>query len=107
MININELFFELIRVAIGTQDSLSRIPSNREWKELYDMAQKQSLVGVCFAGLQKLGADADVGFARIGMSEMLYFTWLGMAAKIQQKNESVNQLCAELQAKLSTDGYRS
>lgn len=107
MININELFFELIRVAIGTQDSLSRIPSNREWKELYDMAQKQSLVGVCFAGLQKLGADADVGFARIGMSEMLYFTWLGMAAKIQQKNESVNQQCAELQAKLSADGYRS
>ena len=101
------LFYELIRVAIGTQDSLSRLPSQKEWKALYDMAKKQSLVGVCFAGLQRLGADADEGFARIGMSEMLYLTWMGMTAKIQQKNQTVDEQCAELQAKLSADGLRS
>ena len=78
---IETLFFELIRVAIGTQDSLSHTPSQKEWKALYDMAKKQSLVGVCFAALQKLGADADEGFARIGISEMLYLTWMGMTAK--------------------------
>ena len=55
---MNELFFELIRVAIGTQEGLSRLPSQKEWKALYDMAKKQSLVGVCFAALQRLGADA-------------------------------------------------
>ena len=104
---INELFFELIRVAIGTQDSLSYIPKPKEWKALYDMAKKQSIVGVCFAALQQLGADADEGFARIGMSEMQYLTWMGMAAKIQQKNEVVNQKCVELQAKLSADGISS
>ena len=75
---MNDIFFELIRVAIGTQESLSRLPSAREWGELYKMAQKQSLVGVCFAGLQRLGADADEGFARIGICEMLYLTWMGM-----------------------------
>lgn len=104
---MNQLFFELIRVAIGTQESLSRLPSAREWGELYKMAKKQSLVGVCFVALQRLGADADEGFARIGMSEMLYLTWMGMTAQIQKKNETVNQQCAELQAKLSADGYRS
>lgn len=104
---INELFFELIRVAIGTQDSLSYIPKPKEWKALYDMAKKQSIVGVCFAALQQLGTDADEGFARIGMSEMQYLTWMGMAAKIQQKNEVVNQKCVELQAKLSADGISS
>ena len=97
----------MIRVAIGTQESLSRLPSQKEWKALYDMAKKQSLVGVCFAALQRLGADADEGFARIGISEMQYLTWMGMTAKIQQKNETVNQQCAELQAKLSADGFRS
>lgn len=107
MTEIETLFFELIRVAIGTQDSLSRLPSNKEWKALYDMAKKQSLVGVCFAALQRLGADADEGFARIGMSEMLYLTWMGMTAKIQQKNQTVDEQCAELQAKLSADGLRS
>ena len=105
--NIEQLFFELIRVAIGTQESLSRLPSACEWGELYKMAKKQSLVGVCFAGLQRLGADADEGFARIGISEMQYLTWMGMTAKIQQKNQTVDEQCAELQAKLSADGLRS
>lgn len=31
---MNEIFFELVRVAIGTQESLSRLPSAREWGEL-------------------------------------------------------------------------
>ena len=102
-----ELFFELIRVAIGTSDSLSHIPSSKEWKALFDMAKKQSLIGVCFAALQRLGADADEGFARIGMSEIQYLTWMGVTAKIKLKNEALNQRCVELQAKLSVDGFRS
>ena len=51
---IDHLFFELIRVAIGTQEMLSRAPSAKEWKDLYAMAKKQSLVGITFAGVQKL-----------------------------------------------------
>ena len=74
--------------------------------ELYKQAMKQSLVGVCFAGLQRLGADEDEGFARIGMREMQYLTWMGMAAKIQQKNETVNQQCVDLHSRLSADGER-
>lgn len=104
MKDIDKLFFELIRVAIGTQENLSRLPSAGEWGELYKAAKMQSLIGVCFAGLRRLGADAYEGFARIGMSKMLYLTWMGMTAKIQQKNETVNQQCAKLQARFSADG---
>ena len=43
---IDQLFFELLRVAIGTQDRLSRPPLGEEWRQLYDMAKKQSLVGI-------------------------------------------------------------
>lgn len=107
MKEIETLFFELIRVAIGAAYSLSHTPSNKEWKALYGMVQKQSLVGVCFAGLRRLGADADEGCARIGISEMLYLTWMGMAAKIQQKNKIVDEQCVALQKRLSADGLRS
>lgn len=103
---MNELFFELIRVAIGTQESLSRMPSEFEWKALYDMAKKQSLVGICFAGIQGLGADVDEGFAKVGLPEMLYLKWMGMAAKIQQKNQMVDEQCAELGERLKVNGYR-
>lgn len=107
MSKIDKVFWELIRVAIGTQENLSCLPKADDWGELYKMANKQSLIGICFAALQRLGADADGGFARIGISEMLYLTWMGMTAKIQQKNEVVNLQCTELQAKFSADGFRS
>ena len=100
-------FYQLIRVAIGTQEGLSRLPSNNEWKALYDMAKKQSLVGVCFAALQKILSISPLKGEDWNMPEMLYLTWMGMAAKIQQKNQTVDEQCAELQAKLSTDGLRS
>lgn len=106
MNEIDNLFYQLIRVAIGTQDSLSRLPKAGEWGKLYKMAQKQSLVGVCFAGLQRLGADADEGFARIGMSEELYFDWMGNTFMIQQKNGIVNQQCVALQKRLSAGGMK-
>lgn len=102
---IEQIFFELIRVAIGTQDMLSRPPSGEEWKLLYDMAKKQSLVGICFAGVQRLVNSEKEDYC--GMPEMLYLTWMGMAAKIQQRNEVVNRQCVELEAKISADGYRS
>lgn len=104
---IEQLFFDLIRVTVGTQSCLSRLPSNVEWTALYNMAMKQSLVGVCFAGLQRLGADADEGFARICMSEMQYLTWMGMAAKIQQRNQVIDERCANLQKQLSAEGITS
>ena len=119
MTDINNLFFELIQVAIGTRICLSHTPSADEWGELYAMAMKQSLVGVCFAGVQKaspqpspegkgeksllLRGDLEEAY----IPEMLYLTWMGMAAKIQQRNEVVNRQCVKLQAKLSADGIRS
>lgn len=106
MVNINNIFLELIRVSIGTQDALSRPLSEKEWAKMYEMAKKQSLVGICFAGIQRLGADADDGFAKIGLSEIQYFTWMGMSYKIQMRNEAVNKQCLEVQKRLTDDGFR-
>ena len=96
----DSLFFELIQVALGARVCLSRTPSGTEWGKLYDIAKKQSLVGVCFAGVQRLVEQ------RQEPPEMLYLTWMGMAAKIQQRNEVVNRRCVELQEKLAKDGMR-
>lgn len=81
MNDIDNLFFELIQVALGVRPCLSRTPVETEWGELYKIAKKQSLVGVCFAGVQKLLTPKQEP------PEMLYLTWMGMAAKIQQKWE--------------------
>ena len=86
---LENTFFELIQVAIGTRVCLSHSPTDEEWKGLYEAAKKQSLVGICFAGVQKLVAQQQEP------PEMLYLTWMGMAAKIQQRNEVMNAHTAE------------
>lgn len=140
MNDLNTLFFELIRVSIGTQDCLSHIPFDKEWQQLYEMAKKQSLVGVCFAGLQRVnaalplvnergeGSDGLKGLSglsgsegskgnwarfgqekvydRIGMSKMLYLTWMGKAARIQLRNGVMNQQCAILCERFKEKGFR-
>lgn len=98
---IENLFFELIQVAIGKRICLSHTPNADEWGKLYAMAKKQSLVGVCFAGVRKLVEQ------RHEPPEMTYLTWMGMAAKIQQRNEVVNRQCVDLQKRLAGEGIGS
>ena len=98
---IDSLFFEFIQVALGCRVCLSHPPQADEWGELYAIAKKQALLGVCFAGVQRLVEQKQEP------PKMLYLTWLGMAAKIQLRNEIVNRRCAELQEKLSAEGFRS
>lgn len=99
MNRMNKLFYELIQVAIGTRVCLSHTPSVSEWHTLYDMALKQSLVGICFAGVRWLQKHQQC------LPEMLYLKWLGMAAKIQQRNEMVNRQCVELTNSFCEGGF--
>lgn len=98
---IEEFFFELIKVSIGQQGCLSRTPSAQEWGEMYAIAKRQSLVGVCFAGVQRVVLHQQISHGQ------LFLQWMGMAAKIQQRNEVVNRQCVDLQKRLSNDGFWS
>ena len=98
---MQDLFFELIQVAIGRRSSLSRIPSADEWMLLYRMAQKQAVAGVCFYGVQQLPKEP-----RDGLSELLRMQWLALAAQIQARNELLNSRCVEVQRMLEENGMR-
>lgn len=75
----------------------------KEWKQLYKMAKKQSLVGICFADEQKLVDSEKEEYS--GMNELLYLTWMGMSAKIQQKNEQMNARTVETLEYFRERGY--
>lgn len=98
---IENVFFELLRIAIGNDGYLSHTPTTDEWRELYAMAKKQSLVGVCFVGLQWLQSQHQCP------PEKLYLQWMGMAAKIQQRNEVMNHAVVEAYQKLKEAGFKS
>lgn len=91
------LLFELIRVAVGTQERMSCVPTVGEWLWLYQEASKHTVVGVCFAAVKEM-KDA--------MPQDLYHRWLSEAAIIQRRNELMNRRCEELARRLSADGFR-
>ncbi len=96
---MEELFFELIRVSIGRQESLSYIPSEKQWNQLYAIAKKQSLLGICFVGFKK---NYNNNYNR-----GLYYNWLGIAGMIQQANERLNKQCLDLQTTLASNSINS
>ena len=104
---MDRLFFELIRLSISASGSLSRQPSTDEWRCLYQMAMKQSLLGVCFAGVRKHMEASKQNGEEVVIPPKAYQYWLGAAVHIQQRNEWMNKRCADFEKKLAGDGYKS
>lgn len=102
---MTKLFFELIRVSLGSCSVLSSVPSAREWLILCRMAEKQTILGICFNGIQRLYKHQPEQVANLPLK--LKMEWLGIAANIQSRNELVNRRSAELQKMLRQRGYRS
>ena len=87
---MQDLFFDLIKVAIGRRTALSHIPTTKEWYELYHMAKSQAILGICFAGVKRLqGTEHCVPVP-------LFMQWLAIAVKIQQRNEYMDKKTAEV-----------
>lgn len=99
---MDRLFFELIQVAIGNHSSLSIVPTATDWEYLYSRASQQTLLGVCFCGVQKLPKEQIVY-----LPLPLKMQWLATVAKIQRQNELINHRCIELQHTLSVSGFRT
>lgn len=97
---MQNIFFELIQVAIGHRKSLSRVLSTAEWNALYGMAVKQAVAGVCFYGIQRLLKEQQP-------PKGVLLQWLALAEQIKQRNRLVNARACELQKQLEDDGLRA
>lgn len=93
-----QLFFDLIKVSLGSSTCLSHTPSAEEWMSLYKIAEKQSLLGICFAGIERLQKQEQIPPLDLLMD------WLGLAEYIKRRNGQVNRQCRELQMQLEKDG---
>ena len=99
---MKSLFFELIQVAIGRRDALSRVPSAKEWYALYGLSVKQAVTGVCFCGVQRLANEQVVH-----LPKQLMMQWFAFAEQIKQRNRLLNDRAKELSEKFAEGGFRS
>ena len=95
---MQDLFFELIQVAIGRKTCLSHTLTAKEWETLYRMAESQAILGICFVGVKQTKE------IQTGIPKSLFMQWLAMAAKIQQRNEDMDKKTAEVWALLNNAG---
>lgn len=91
---MEKLFYELMQVAVGQLDCLSRGPSPEEWQELYATAQRQSVVGICYRGVERLfefglRAPQDVSI-----------DWMSETEEIRVNNATYDKRSAIIQKRL-------
>lgn len=87
-----QLFYELVQVAIGARSELSRAPSASEWSALYELSDKQALVGICFAGAQRIYNEHREQAGNF--PKILRMQWLGQTLQIEDRNQQLNKQCA-------------
>lgn len=92
---MQELFFELLRVAIGQMDCLSRGPSAQEWDDIYKTAKHHGLVGVCYKGIERL---FDYG---LRVPQDLSLDWMADAEAIHESQTLFDSRCEKLVKKLA------
>lgn len=97
------LFFELIQIALANRNSFNRLPSDIEWKNLYEVACKQSLAGVLLDGVNRL---IESGSCPKPPMNVLY-EWIGLQQHTVAHNQLQNQRTKELCELFKEHGYRS
>lgn len=99
---LKENFFALLRLGLGME---GQAPSEfsltpEEWAMLYEMATRQSVLGVAYAGIQRLPKDAQPPME-------LAFQWASEAETICGHNRLVNGVAARLTELFAAEGRRS
>ena len=94
---MQELFLELLQVALGTRDSLSRVPTDKEWKRLFNESIRQAVAAIAFEGVKKLPEKQRP-------PQMLIFEWIALSEQIKQQNLVVDKQTSEIWHQLKRDG---
>lgn len=106
MKNIQDKFFQLLRLAIGASDVIPYI-EKEEWNTIYEIAQKQSLLGVIFDGIQKMSDVAKMKGESMEMDVDLLMTWMGKCKQIEKRNHQVDEAAVKVSAWFRKKGFRS
>ena len=106
MKDIKEKFFQLLRLAIGSSDVIPQIQKD-EWKEIYEMSKKQSLLAVVFDGVQKMSDAVKEKGESVEMDVDQLLTWMGKCKQIEKRNFQLNEAVGKVSDWFLKKGFRS
>ena len=77
-----------------------------DWRQLYNFASRQALLGFCFDGIERLTKEFSEELKQNPMGRDLLMTWMGKAQQIRRQNMKVNAVAGKLYSKFREDGLR-
>ena len=99
--DMKKIFFELMQIAVGQLDCLSRGPSPEEWQELYATAQRQEVTAVCYRSVVSL---FEFG---LRAPQDISLDWMAEAEDLKERNRGLVKRLQALQQKLEERPVRS
>ena len=85
---------------------MSMVVAKIDWRQLYNFASRQALLGFCFDGIERLTKEFSEELKQNPMGRDLLMTWMGKAQQIRRQNMKVNAVAGKLYSKFREDGSR-
>ena len=96
-----KIFFDFLRVCIGSAKEIPSSLKDADWKELYAIAKKQCLVGVLFDGIKKLPAE------KVGMKKESLLQWMAESQLLEKANVRLNDAAIHVSEWFQKKGFRT
>ena len=90
-------FFELLRYSIGTSNAVPQM-TEEEWQAVYELAKKQSLVGVAFMGVSRLPVE-------LRPPKQIMLNWYVLTEKIAKRNLVIDKVAVAVVSQFAKAGY--
>ena len=97
--NVN-YFLQFLRYCLDDSLKLPESAKDMNWENMLAWAERQSIVGIVYYGIEKAGKSLSLPFE-------ILVQWIGYSQMIKVKNQLVNNRCVEICQKFSNDGLET
>lgn len=98
--------FDFLKYCLGAKSDVNKVIAGIDWKMLYSFAFKQTLLGLCFDGIERLGKEYPEELKLNQIGRELLMIWMAKAQQIRRQNMKVNAVADKLFSMLREDGFR-
>lgn len=95
----DNLFFQLMQVALGERQRLDRIPSGEEWVRMFAMARKQAVAGLMADAIEVLPEEQKPPVE-------VRLECASLTIAIERKNVQTNRDCVDITRRFEERGFR-
>ena len=99
-------FFTFLKYRIGNKENMSMVIAGMDWRKLYSFASRQTILGFCFDGIERLGVEYPEELRRNPIGRELLMNWMGKSQQIRRQNMKVNMVANKLYSMFREDGLR-